>query len=91
MCCLDPLTCSCAGCDFEGEMSDHLLSVKLLPTISYEETISLIFGRAYMLVSCNVQNIQVCVEPKEVTCNMLHSLIEVQAFSRFHKNEKSDY
>jgi hypothetical protein len=42
-----------------------------------------------MCISCNVQNL--CVERKEVTCNMLHSLIEVLAFRRFHKNEESDY
>jgi len=70
-------------------MSEHLLSVKLQSTISYKETISLIFGRAYMLVSCNVQNL--CVERREVTCNMLHFLIEILAFRRLHKNEKSDY
>jgi hypothetical protein len=51
-------------------MSEHLSSVKLQPTISYKETISLIFGRVYVLVSCNVQNL--CVERREVTCNMLH-------------------
>ena len=89
MCCLEPLSCSSAGCDFEGKVSDHLLSVKLQTTISYKQTFSLIFGRAYMCNSCNVQN--VCVERKEVTCNILHSLIEVPAFRRFHKNEESDY